>query len=179
MINSHSERIRNMRETPTDIDTLQHCLTQSIERAGPFLRESFQMPTCSLSARQLIRYFDSIKNIALATVTARGAPRVAPIGAMLLRGQLYIPTVATAARTKHVHQRPAVSLTHFVGSDLAIIVHGQAIVITSSQLLFTDLEDVQHTLTGQSVRDWGDGVYLQIIADVIYTFARQPNAYPE
>lgn len=112
-----------MRETPEDLEQLQQVLDRSIERAGDFLRSSFQMPARSLSAAQLVRYLSGIQVVALATVTAKGEPRVAPIGSLFYRGHFYIPTVATAARTRHVMKRPAVSLTHFVGNDLAIIVH--------------------------------------------------------
>jgi hypothetical protein len=38
---------------------------------------------------------------------------LAPIGSLLYRGEIYLPTVATAARTRHVMKRPAVSLTLF------------------------------------------------------------------
>jgi hypothetical protein len=134
---------------------------------------------CSLSAPQLVRYFAGLQTVAFATVPARGEPRVAPIGALLFRGQFYIPTVATAVRTRHVQQRPGVSLTHFVGNDLAIIVHGQATTIAPDHPNFSALEELQRTISGQSVGDWGEGVYLQIEAAVIYTFARDPADYPQ
>ena len=44
--------------------------------------------------------------------------RIAPIGSLLYRGDIYIPTVATAARTRHVMKRPAVSLTLFRENEL-------------------------------------------------------------
>ncbi len=37
---------------------------------------------------------------------------------------------------------------------------------------FTLVETLQREFSGQSVRDWGDGVYLPVEAEVIYTFAR-------
>lgn len=168
-----------MQETPEDLDQLQHLLDHSIAQAGAFLRDSFQMPTHSLSARQLTTYFDCIKNVALATVTATGEPRVAPIGALLVRGQFMIPTVATAARTRHLQQRPAVSLTHFVESNLAIICHGQATVLRSDDPAFTLFDAVYRAITGDSPLSWGAGVYLQIEAHQLYTYARYPERFPE
>jgi hypothetical protein len=38
-----------MRETATDLEALQALLTESIERASPFLRSSFQTPQRSLT----------------------------------------------------------------------------------------------------------------------------------
>jgi hypothetical protein len=45
-----------MRETPEDIERLQALLDTSIERAGAFLRRSFQIPQHSLTPQQLIDY---------------------------------------------------------------------------------------------------------------------------
>ncbi|HBY98072.1 MAG: pyridoxamine 5'-phosphate oxidase family protein [Ardenticatenaceae bacterium] len=168
-----------MRETSEGLEQLQQVLDRSIERAGDFLRNSFQMPHHSLSAAQLVRYFQGLQVIALSTVTAKGEPRVAPIGALFFRGHFYIPTLATAARTRHVLKRPAVSLTHFDGTDLAIIVHGRAAVLTPEHPKFATLEALHRERSGQSVRDWGEGVYLRVDPEVIYTFARHPAQYPE
>ncbi|NOK58018.1 MAG: pyridoxamine 5*-phosphate oxidase family protein [Chloroflexi bacterium AL-W] len=161
-----------MHETTEDIAQLQRTLDASIERAGTFLREAFEMPNRSLSATQIIEYYDQPRTVALATVTVRGEPRVAPIWSIMFRGQFYIPTVATAIRTRHLAQRPGVSFTHYIGNDLAIIVHGQATLIRENDGLFTELENLLHTLSGQRVSDWGEGVYIQILAETMYTFQR-------
>src|SRR5438876_4255445 len=111
-----------MRETLGDIERLQALLDNSIERAGAFLRRSFQMPEHSLTAQELVDCWQDVQTIALATVTMRGEPRVSPIGSLLYRGVIYIPTDATAARTRHVMKRPALRLTLFRENDLAKIV---------------------------------------------------------
>src|SRR5881227_560748 len=146
-----------MRETQEDIERLQALLDSSIERAGAFLRRSFQMPQHSLTAQELVECWQDVQTVALATVTTRGEPRIAPIGSLLYRGDIYIPTVATAARTRHIMKRPAVSLTLFrvvcgqgatfhpaqgrvaerardafnlQKNELAIIVHGSAAIVS-------------------------------------------------
>ena len=167
-----------MRETPEDVTRLEGLLRQSIERAGPFLRSSFEMPEHSLSARQLIAYLQGVQTVALATVTAKGEPRIAPIGAIFYRGTFYIPTVAEAARTRHIARRPAVSLTLFAGDGLAIIVHGRAVIVRPDDPDFAPVEAIQRASRGTSVREWGDGVYLRIEADVCYTYARDVALYP-
>ena len=167
-----------MKETAEDSARLEALLTRSIELAGPFLRSSFEMPAHSLAARQLIAYLQGVQTVALATVTARGEPRVAPIGAIFYRGQFYIPTVADAVRTKHIARRPAVSLTHFVDDGLAIIVHGKAAIVRQDDPEFAPVEAVQRASRGTSVREWGEGVYLRVDAHVIYTYARDVAAYP-
>jgi hypothetical protein len=170
-----------MQETPEDLHELQALIDRSMERAGAFLRSSFQMPDHSLSAAQLACCLQGLQTVAFATVTRRGDPRVAPIAVIFYRGQFYIPTVLSAARTQHIGRHSAVSLTHFAGNDLAIIVHGQARLVRPGSEAFATVEQLHRTLSadGTSVSDWGEGVYLQIHAEALYTFVRQPDTYPD
>ncbi|MFL5665760.1 MAG: pyridoxamine 5'-phosphate oxidase family protein [Ktedonobacteraceae bacterium] len=164
-----------MRETQEDIERLQALLDTSIERAGAFLRRSFQMPQHSLTAQQLIDCWLDVQTVALATVTTRGELRVAPIGSLLYRGEIYIPTVATAARTHHVMKRPAVSLTLFRENELAIIVHGSAAIIAPDHVDFETLENLLYVSIHTKAGEWGEGVYLHIQAEAIYTYNRHPH----
>jgi uncharacterized pyridoxamine 5'-phosphate oxidase family protein len=161
-----------LQETQEDILQLQAVLDESVRQAGSFLCSSFEMPAHSLSAQQLIHYLQGVQNVAFATVTAKSEPRVAPINALFYRGQFHIPTVATAARTKQALKNSAVSLTHFIGDDLAIIVHGHATVLPVDHPDFETLEELFFTSSGSKVRNWGQGVYLRVKATVIYTYAR-------
>jgi hypothetical protein len=166
-----------MHEAPEDLERLQALLNRSIERAGAFLRRSFEMPEHSLSAGQLVRYLQGNQVVAFATVTAKGEPRVAPIGSLFYRGQFHIPTVTTAARTRMVTAHPAVSLTHYAGIDLAIIAHGSATLIPADHADFAALEAMQRTASGSSVQDWGEGVYLRVEAETLITYARYPDQF--
>ncbi|HVX30279.1 MAG TPA: pyridoxamine 5'-phosphate oxidase family protein [Nitrolancea sp.] len=168
-----------MYETPEDLERLDARLRASIERAGPFLRSSFQMPEHSLNARQLARAVTGVVQVALATVTAKGEPRVAPIGAFLYRGEFYIPTTMQAARVRHLRQRPAISLTLYEGIDFAVIVHGMAVVLGEEAAEFETLIEMQRSGQGETVRDWGDGAFIRIDAETIYTYARYPDQFPE
>lgn len=168
-----------MHETPEDLERLSTLLEDSIERAGAFLRSSFEMPEKSLSTRQLTTYLQGIQTVAFATVTARGEPRVAPIGSLFYRAEFYIPTVTTAVRSRHVKRRPAVSLTHVQGNDLAVIVHGQAFLLTGDDPAFATLEALHRSFGSESVNDWGDGAFIRVQPDTIFTYARYPEHYPE
>jgi hypothetical protein len=165
-------------ETPQDLDELDALLIASMEKAGPFLRSSFEMPEKSLNARQLCGYLDGIQTVAVATVTAKGEPRVAPIGAFLYRGRFHIPTTMEAARVRHVRRQPAISLTQFEGIDFAVIVHGSAIVLGDDHPDFATLETIQREQTGSSVREWGRGAFIRVAASTFYTFARYPDRFP-
>ena len=143
------------------------------------MRESFEIPDHSLSARQLVHLWQGVQTVAFATATQKGEPRVAPIGALLLRGRFYIPTVAQAIRTRHVLRRPAISFTYYQQNGLAVIVHGEAEVIGPDHPNFDTVEAFQREASEHSVQDWGAGVFLQITPGAVYTYARFPERYAE
>lgn len=167
-----------MRETPADLQELQTLLDESVEQASSFLRSSFQMPEHSLSAAQLVAHLQGSLTVALGTVTARGEPRVAPIAAFVLRASFYVPTVAQAARARHLARRPGASLTYFEGIDLAVVAHGRVTIIDADHPDFAELDATQVECGNESVRDWqGDGVYLHLVPATLFTFARYPEGF--
>jgi hypothetical protein len=168
-----------VRETDADLAELQALIERGIESAGPFLRSSFQMPEHTLSARQLVRCLEGLPTVACATVSAKGEPRVAPIGALFYRGRFHIPTTMAAARTRHVRRRPAISVTYYQGIDLAVIVHGRATILGAEHPDFATLEALQRAHGGDGVSDWGEGAFLKVDADALYSFARYPAQFPE
>jgi hypothetical protein len=160
-------------ETATDLQRLQALLDASIERATPFLRSSFQMPERSLSAEHLVEVLDGALTVALATVTARGEPRVAPVGALFVQGRFHVPTVAQSARARHLARRPGASVTYFEGTRLAVVAHGRASVAGVDDPRFAELEAIQIATGGQSPREWeGDGVFLCLEAERMFTYGR-------
>jgi hypothetical protein len=162
-----------MRETANDVRRLQTLLDESIGRASPFLRSSFEMPEHSLSAAQLVAHLQGSLTVALGTVTARGEPRVAPITAFFLRASFYVPTVAEAARARHLAQRPGASLTYFEGTDLAVIAHGHVTIVDAAHNEFAELDATQVECGNESVREWqGNGVYLHLQPASLFTFAK-------
>jgi pyridoxamine 5'-phosphate oxidase-like protein len=164
-----------VRETPDDLRRLQALLDESATQASPFLRSSFEIPEHSLSAEQLASHLDGSLTVALATVTAKGEPRVAPINALFYRGSFHVPTVARAARARHLSKRPSASLTYFEGNELALIVHGQAAIISENAPTFNELDEIQTSTGQQSPRQWeGDAIYLKINAATMYTYASDP-----
>lgn len=130
------------------------------------------MPELSLSAVELAEVLQGSLTVAFSTTTARGEPRVAPVGALFYRGRFYVPTVADSARARHVRKRPSVSLTYYRGNDLAVIAHGRAEPLSPDHPDFGELDALERDHAGVSVLDWGEGVYLRVEAAVLYTFAR-------
>ena len=167
-----------MRETAADLERLQALIDRSIEGAGPFLRSSFQMPEHSLSAAQLAAHLDGSLTVALATPTARGEPRVAPISALFVRAAFCVPSVTQAARSRHLAQRPAASLTYFEGNDLAVIAHGQVAIGPAGDPAFDEVDALQVAAGMESPSGWsGDGVYLRLEPASLFSYARDPTRY--
>jgi hypothetical protein len=168
-----------MRETPADLERLQELLDESVKKASGFLRSSFEMPEHSLSAEQLAAHLQGSLTVALGTVTARGEPRVAPISAFFLGATFYVPTVAEAARARHLARRPAASLTYFEGTELAVIAHGRVVLIGTAHPDFAELDATQVQSGNQSVTEWsGHGLYLRLQAETLYTYIRTPVPTP-
>jgi Pyridoxamine 5'-phosphate oxidase len=165
-------------EDDADLERLQALLDRSVEGAGPFLRSSFQMPEHSLSAAQLVAHLQGSLTVALATTTAGGEPRVAPINALFAHAAFCVPSVAQAARTRHLLARPAASLTYFEGNDLAVIAHGHVTVIADGDPAFGELDALQVAAGKESPTGWsGDAVYLRLAAETLFTYAREPQRF--
>lgn len=79
-----------------------------------------------LSAEQVAERLTGVCVLDLATVTARGEPRVAPVDGLFYRGRWHFGSSPEAARTRHLAARPAVSASHTRGEALAVVVHGTA-----------------------------------------------------
>jgi hypothetical protein len=62
----------------------------------------------------------------LATVTANGEPRVAPVDGWFYKGKWHFGSSRDSARARHLAARPAASAAHTRGEGLCVITHGQA-----------------------------------------------------
>jgi hypothetical protein len=59
-----------------------------------------------------------------------------------------------------------------------VIAHGSATIIDAAHPDFGELDELQVQCGGGSVREWsGDGVYLCVAADRVFTYAREPERY--
>ena len=83
-----------------------------------------------------------------------------------------MPTVAQAARARHLARRPGVSVTYHEGRSLAVIVHGQAGRVAPGEDPFDEIEAIRIEAGGGSIAEWsGDPLFLRIDAEVIYIYA--------
>jgi nitroimidazol reductase NimA-like FMN-containing flavoprotein (pyridoxamine 5'-phosphate oxidase superfamily) len=120
-----------MNETPEDLVELQGLLDKSFARAGSNLLSIFNAER-RLNAAQLSEILVGVRVLNLATVTAKGEPRVGPVDGHFHRGRYYFGSSPESVRFRHIRARPAVSAAHTIGEQLAVIVHGQARLIDMS-----------------------------------------------
>jgi hypothetical protein len=114
-----------MRETPADLHELQRLLDASHAAGGRHLHRIFTDER-RLSAEQLCERLRGVRVLNVATVTAAGEPRVAPVDGLFLRGRFWFGSAPDSVRFQHLRVRPQVSAAHTVGEELAVIVHGRA-----------------------------------------------------
>jgi uncharacterized pyridoxamine 5'-phosphate oxidase family protein len=164
-----------MRESPEDVARLEALIDASFERAGPHLLSIYR-PDRRLSAGQVVALFAGARQIAVATVTASGEPRVAPVDAILLRGRFHFGTSATAARIRHLRRRPAISLSYFERDDIAVIVHGRAILLEYGQSDFEELDRAFIQIYGGAPSTPEEGVvFVRVEPETMFTFAQRPK----
>jgi Pyridoxamine 5'-phosphate oxidase len=166
-------------ETPEELDELQALIDRSFAGAGPHLLGIMKAER-RLTARQVVRYLDGIKHISLATVTAKGEPRVAPLDSYFVHGRFIASTGGRSIRLRHLRARPAVSLTHVVGDDVAVVVNGRAEIVERGQPDADELDQIATGIYGSSPFGWGEGVvFIRVVPDVMFTYAFHPEDFPE
>jgi general stress protein 26 len=167
-----------VRHTEQDLAELQALLERSVDSAGRFMRETFELPDHGLTAPQLTGYFEErMRAVAIATVTVKGEPRVSPVGAVFHRTKFHIPTAEYSMRVRHLRGRPAISLTHFELNLIAVIVHGRAEIISPGAAEFEELDISEQEKWWHALRDKGQGVYLRIEPERMFAWAKDPGHF--
>jgi hypothetical protein len=129
-----------MRETAEELNELQALLDASLSGSTTHLRSIVTQHT--LTAEQLTQVLTGMCTLALATVTAKGEPRISGADGHFLHGKWHFGTARSAAKARHLGARPAASVAHMRGEDLGVFTHG-----TVEILNFVD---------GEPATDWRD-----------------------
>jgi len=158
-------------ETDDDLRSLQELLDASHAAAGPHLRSIFSDER-RIPAAELPALLPGVQVLALATVTARGEPRVAPVDGLFFRGRFWFGSAQNSARFRHIRARPAVSATHLRGEELAIVVHGRAVEIDPRAPERADFRAyLNETYPGWDDAGWAAGApYARIEPSAMFTF---------
>ena len=160
-----------MLETAAELERLQALLDESARRASPFLRQTFEIPARTPTAAAIVEYLKPPVDLALATVTDRGEPRVAPVTALFVHGRFWVPTERDSVRTRYVSANPAVSATHWVSGVSAFIAHGSALVLGPGEGVFGEVDNLHRAVWWEPLRNERRGVYIGIDARRFYAWA--------
>jgi uncharacterized pyridoxamine 5'-phosphate oxidase family protein len=173
-----------MRETAGDLEWLQGLLDESVARAGEHLLSIFTEDR-RIPARELASILTGVQVLNVATVTASGEPRIAPVDGHFHRGKLYFGSSPTSVRFRHLRARAAVSASHTRGEELAVVVHGTAALVDVldpehegllAQLTETYgaradfVEYLERNVGGDWTRWWQGVQYARIDPRAMFTF---------
>jgi hypothetical protein len=168
-----------MLETPDEIAELQRLMDATLGRANSHML-SIVTPERRLSARQLVAYLQGTKHVALATVTPRGEPRVAPLDALFIHGRFVMGTGGAAARLRNLRSNPACSATHMDGERIAVVVNGRVEWIAREHPDDEELIETWRSVYGSDPYDLGPGVmFFRIVPASMWAFASHPEEFPE
>jgi hypothetical protein len=164
-----------MLETEAELGALQQLLDRSHRQATEHLRGIIDDRRV-LSARDIAGLLQNMKVISLATVTARGEPRISAVDGHFLHGTWTWSTEGSSAKARHLAARPAVSVAHVDNEELAVFAHGTAERLRSSDPLWG--ETLAHLTAhyGGSPLDWGEDIRLYRLAPswmIGYAFERE------
>jgi hypothetical protein len=116
-----------MYETDEDLAALQRLLDESYSRAGEHLRGIWGTDA-RLTAGEVCAELAGVQVLDLATVTARGEPRVAPVDGLFYRGRFWFGSAESSARFRNIRANAAVSGAVTRGLEtFLVLVHGHAV----------------------------------------------------
>lgn len=163
-----------MLETSDETTALQRLLDASHARSTGHLRDIITDER-TLTAAQLAALLTGMKVLSVATVTASGEPRIAALDGHFLHGTWTFSTSGTSAKARHLQARPAISVAHIDGEELAVFSHGRAELLGPGG----DRDEVEAHWTahyGSSPWSWGDDIRmyrLRMSWVVAYAFRRE------
>jgi general stress protein 26 len=148
-----------MLETNDDLTRLQALLDASHARSTEHLRSIIHDDRV-LSAAHVAALLTGMKVVSVATVTARGEPRISAMDGHFLHGTWTFSTSRSAAKARHLAVRPAVSVAHVDGEQLAVFSHGHVVELEGDELADVDAHWTAHY--GSSPLSWGDVVLWRL-----------------
>ena len=168
-----------MFESEAEIAEMQRLFDDTLRRANPHML-SIVTPERRLSARQVAAFLQGTRHVALATVTAKGEPRVSPIDCLFIHGRFTMGTGGEAARLRHLRANPACSATYVEGDRVAVVVNGTVEWIGREHPDHCEIHGTWQATYGMDPYDLGPGVTLFRIAPAsMWAFASQPEKFAD
>lgn len=134
-----------MQESPEDLQRLQAILDRSYRMAARHIRTTFTEDS-RLSASELVSLLRGIFEIHLAVTTADGAPMVAPVDAAVFQGRIWFGLPFHSVRSKLIRRDARVSGSYTRGETFALIVHGEAVEVSTDDPVYASYSEHVHDL---------------------------------
>lgn len=161
-MSERSARLRKMRETAAEVKELQALMDAVYPGSTEHLR-SIITGQQQLSAAALVQALTGMCVLSLATVTARGEPRISAVDGHLLHARWVFTTSGSAAKARHLRARPAASAAHIDGERIGVFTHGAVEFLPAKHPDFAEIEEYMVGHYGESPSGWGpDIVYLRL-----------------
>jgi hypothetical protein len=149
-----------MRETAQELGELQALIDRSFAASSAHL-QGIMAPERRLTADRIVAEVPSPAVLNVATVTARGEPRLSALDGHLLHGRWHVTTAGDSPKAVQMRARPAVSASYTPRDGYGIFTHGRAVFLDGDDRA----ELIAHcrSVYGQSPEEFGDGVvYVRI-----------------
>lgn len=157
-----------MWETAEELDELQRLLDDSFAQASEHLT-SIMSPARRLAAARLVAELPSPAVLNIATVTAKGEPRISAVDGHFLHGRWYFTTSATSPKARQLLTRPATSASYTPRDGFGMFCHGIAVRLEGAE---------REMLRGHFIEtydsdpdEWGSIAYCRIDAHWLVAFA--------
>jgi hypothetical protein len=159
-----------MWETPAELAELQTLLDASFARASPHLTSIMTLER-RLPAARLVGELPSPAVLNIATVTARGEPRISAVDGHFLHGHWYFTTAAESPKAQQLTARPGISASYTPRDGFGVFVHGRAVRLAPGEELSMLAQHLAATYGG-SPEDFGIEIaYARIVAEWFTAFA--------
>jgi uncharacterized pyridoxamine 5'-phosphate oxidase family protein len=166
-----------MFESEAELSELQALLDKSMADSGAHLRSIFRREH-RLSARQVSLCLQGVLQVAAATVSSRGEPRVAPIDAAFFHGRFHLSTDVGSLRARHLRKQPALSLTYFEGADPVVLAHGTATFVRRDRPEFAALDAIWKKEYGRSILELsGTALFVRLDPAKMFAFSFHPERF--
>jgi hypothetical protein len=166
-----------MWETADELAALQRLLDGSFERASEHLK-SIMTPERRLLARRMVAELPSPAVLNIATVTARGEPRISAVDGHFMHAHWYWTTDAGSPKARQVAARPAISAAFTPRDGYGVFCHGHAVLLDRGTERQMVIDHFVRTY-GQSPEQWGSIAYVRIDADWMVGFAMTDSEMAE
>jgi hypothetical protein len=150
------------------MDALQDLLDTSFARSSEHLR-SIMAPERRLTAEQLRTDLPCPAVLNIASVTARGEPRLSAVDGHFYDDAWHFTTAAPSPKARQLLARPAISASYTPRDGYGVFCHGRAEPLSGAdrERLRAHFADVY----GADIEEWGDIAYFRVDADWLVAFA--------